>query len=83
MARVYIDAKGLCSERRKKSGELYVILSKQINILRVYIYGKAFLVHNTGSVIEKLLKTITDNVNKGMAFNERVTECCKVFLRQL
>ena len=71
-ARVYNNTKG--SERRRKSGEFYEIVSKHLNILQVYIHGKAFLVHNTGSKIEQLLKTITDSVNKDTVFNERISE---------
>ena len=71
-ARVYKNIKG--SVKRKKSGDLYEILSKHLNLLQVYIYGKAFLVSNTGSNIEKLVKTITDSVNKEVLFNERISE---------
>ena len=37
------------NERRRKSGGLYETVSKYLNIQQVYIYGKAFLVQNTGS----------------------------------
>ncbi len=55
-AKVYTDIKG--SQRRNKSGEFYQILSRHLNVLQVYTYGKAFLVKNTGSNIEIRIQTI-------------------------
>ena len=71
-AKVYMDVKH--SKSRKQSGELCEILSKLLNIVQVYLYSKGYLLHNIGSNIETLLKTITESVNKEAIVKERVSE---------
>ena len=68
-----MDVKG--SKKRKKSGELYEILSKYLNIVQVYLYGKGYSVCNTGSNMAKHLTTLTESVNKRTLLNEHVGEC--------
>ena len=62
------------SKKRKSSGELYEILSKHLYIVQVYLYGKGYLVHNTGSNMLQLLTTPTESVNKRSIVNEQVGE---------
>ena len=71
-AKLYMDVKH--SKSRKQSGDLYEILSKHLNIVQVYLYSKGYLLHNSGSNIETLLKTITESVNKEAIVKERVSE---------
>ena len=65
------DALGLPS---MPSSTLYEILSKHLNIILIYINGKAYIIENTGSNLEKLLETITGTMNTEKIVNERVYE---------
>lgn len=56
------------------SSTLYEILSKHLNIIQIYIDGKAYIIENTGSNLAKLLETITGTMNKDKIVNERVYE---------
>ena len=71
-ARIFLNAsKGTahgesCDEamKRKNSMEVYEALSKHLNLLQVYIHGKAFLIENRSSPLTEViinLKSIFDS----------------------
>ena len=68
-----------CDEaiKRKNSMEVYEALSRNLNLLEVYIHGKAFLIkYHSSSLIEVVidLKSIFDSFN----FRERLSSHIEV-----
>jgi len=56
------------------SSEIYDILNKHINLIQVYIQGKAYLIENTGSQIPSLLDTISSMIDEESIINKHTEE---------
>ena len=52
------------------SASLYEILAHHLNLIQLYIQGKAYLIENTGFNITSLLRTICGTVNRTEIVNE-------------
>ena len=81
-----------CDEaiKRKSSMEVYEALSRNLNLLQVYIHGKAFLIKNCSLPLTEVvidLKSIFDSFNFRERLNshieERIGECYKKALAYL
>ena len=81
-----------CDEaiKRKNSMEAYEALSKHLNLIQVYIHGKAFLIENRSSPLTEVvsnLKSIFDSFDFRERLNshieERIGECYKTALAYL
>ena len=81
-----------CDEpiRRRNSMEVYETLSRNLNLLQVYIQGKAFLIENRSSPLTEVvidLKSIFDSFDFRQRLNshieERIGECYKNALAYL
>ena len=97
-ARIFFNASketapgGSCDEaiKRKNSMEIYEALSKHLNLLQVYIHGKAFLIENRSSPLTEVvsnLKGIFDSFDFRARLNshieEKIGDCYKKALTYL
>lgn len=80
-AEIYMHAKGLTNG--KLSSEFYEMVSKYLNIIQIYISGKAYLVQNTGSNIETIVSTVNNDVIVNERVSERLNDIFKTSLQYL
>lgn len=66
---VYKMANGTLSERRMMAAELFATLSKHLNVMQLYIQGKAFISENTTSDFQSLVSFIVDQRQSRKHFN--------------
>ena len=79
--RSYYSKRKKCS-RQGSSSCIYNILSRHLNIVQIYLNGKAFIIENTGSNIEALLDTIESTVSYDKIVNARIEERLLGVLKQ-
>ena len=71
---VYKMANGTLSERRMMAAELFATLSKHLNVMQLYIQGKAFISENTTSDFQSLVSFIVDQRQSRKHFNDNVED---------
>ena len=65
------------SQHCKKSVILYEIFSKHLNLVQIYIHGKAYLLEDRGNDVHHVISTIKNVVNENMIINTHVEEKLK------
>ena len=71
-SKIYLQSKGLTSI--KWTNEFYEIVSKHLNVLQIYIHGRAYIVESSGLNMENVVQTIVTAANKDIIVNNRIEE---------
>ncbi len=70
VGRFYYKAKNEHEFSQPTSSSIFEILSKHLNILQVYINGKAYIIENYHNNVKALLHTITQTVDRQKVVND-------------
>ncbi len=79
---VYSGKKHGVSSNASTSANIYDILSRHLNIVQIYINGKAYIMENTGSV-STLLQTLEGTIDTDKVVNQRTQERIGGVLKQV
>lgn len=76
--KLYLEQKGLT--RRKLSIEYYELFSKFLNLVQVYMFGRAFLIQNSSNV-QNIVKSLSNTIDKEAIIKEVVEDRLKDSLK--
>ena len=76
--KLYLEQKGLT--RRKPSIEYYELFSKFLNLVQVYMFGRAFLIQNSSNV-QNIVKSLSNTIDKEAIIKEVVEDPLKDSLK--
>ena len=71
VGKLYLEQKGLT--RKQLSIEYYELFSKYLNIVHVYMYGRAFVIQNSSNV-QNIVKCLSDAIDEETVIKKRVEE---------
>ena len=74
VGRIYLNEKGLTT--RKRSLELYEVLSKHLNLAQIYMYGVAYVVHNTTD-LAAITTSLRSTIDTEHVVKKKVQDCLK------
>ena len=57
--------------------------AKYLNVLQIYIHGKAYLIENRGVNVSKLQETINHTIDETKVVNSRVEERLKTIYQEI
>ncbi len=80
VGRFYYETKGERDFSQVTSSSIFETVSKYMNVLQIYINGKAYIIENTNTNVKALLQTISQAVDKQKVINEHtVSQLTDIF----